>query len=405
MAHLTGAPIPHFIPLFRLLAADRRLDLTVIFTSTGGVRPADVGHGQPTKWDVDLLSGYRSVFVRRAESNPVEGGDRSGFFMYRDPDVVPILLKARYEVLWLFSYSYLTHLLAAATQLVRRRPLLFQTDQTLLPTERPQWKELVKAVVLPRIMKRVYGLYVGSESRQWMERYGVPKGRLYFTPYCTEDRALPLEPVPERPNHEARSAFNVSRDSGPVILMVARLISKKNPMLLLKAFRNVRKTVRCNLLLIGSGELEESLRTYVRDEGIPDVIFAGFMNRSQIARAYAAADIFVLPSASRETWGTVVNEAMQTALPVIVTDQVGCAPDLVKPGENGFIVPNDGLEALTAALHVLLGDESLRHRFGQRSSTLIRPWNHSAAANGVLAAIRAAVGDDRWEMAAQPTVS
>ena len=403
VAHLTGAPIPHFVPLFRLLAADRRIEFTVIFASTGGVNPADVGHAEPTKWDVDLLSGYRSVFVNRAQSNPVEGGDRSGFLMYRDLDVVPMLMKGQYEVLWLFSYSYLTHLLAAATQLGRRRPLLFQTDQTLIPTERPAWKDVVKAVVLPRMLKRVYGLYVGAESRKWMEHYGVAKDRLYFAPYCTADTAFPSDPVAARPNHEARSQFNIRDDSGPVILMVARLIPKKNPLLLLKAFQIVRGDTRCNLLLVGSGELEERLRRYVREEAVPDVIFAGFVNRSQIARVYAAADIFVLPSASRETWGTVVNEAMQSALPVIVSDQVGCAPDLVRPGDNGFIVANDSVEALAGALRVLVENEPLRREFGQKSLALIQPWSHSVAATGVLAAIRAAVGTRRWKAATSPS--
>jgi glycosyltransferase involved in cell wall biosynthesis len=178
--------------------------------------------------------------------------------------------------------------------------------------------------------------------------------------------------------------------------MVARLVHKKDPMLLLKAFERVRGDHPCVLMFVGSGELEQQLRSYVSECQIPDVEFKGFMSRQEIGDAYAAADIFALTSSYRETWGAVVNEAMGFGLPILVTDQVGCAPDLVANNTNGYVVPSGDVDALAERLNQLIVDRALRERLGRQSAKKIELWNHSVAARGVLQAIADAVGPERW---------
>jgi glycosyltransferase involved in cell wall biosynthesis len=158
------------------------------------------------------------------------------------------------------------------------------------------------------------------------------------------------------------------------------------------------------LIFAGSGQLEEQLRAYAAQFSIPDVVFLGFRSRTDLSEAYSAADIFALTSSYRETWGTVVNEAMSFGLPIVLTSQVGCAPDLVAEGANGYVVRDGDEDALTAQLNRLVVDPVLRHRMGVRSAEIIQQWNHSIAANGVLQAISAAVGPQRWA-SAQPVLS
>jgi glycosyltransferase involved in cell wall biosynthesis len=129
----------------------------------------------------------------------------------------------------------------------------------------------------------------------------------------------------------------------------------------------------------------------VADGSIPDVIFAGFLNRSQIARAYIAADIFVLPSAVNETWGMVVNEAMNFGLPVIVSDKVGCAPDLVQNGDNGYVFDHRVVQELANVLAKLVSNRDLRLRLGKRSLDRISQWSPQLAADGLVDAAIAAL--------------
>ncbi len=93
---------------------------------------------------------------------------------------------------------------------------------------------------------------------------------------------------------------------------------------------------------------------------------AGFQNQRRIAATYAAADALVLPSTSGETWGLVVNEAMACGLPVIVSDQVGCAPDLVLEDETGFTYPCGDVAALAERVGALAGDRRRRDRMSAR---------------------------------------
>jgi glycosyltransferase involved in cell wall biosynthesis len=185
------------------------------------------------------------------------------------------------------------------------------------------------------------------------------------------------------------------QDESPVILFVGKLQAKKQPGLLLEAFRRVRELHRCTLMLVGTGELEDELRKIVKVRSIPNVIFVGFLNQSDIHRAYVAADIFVLPSAKNETWGMVVNEAMNFRLPVVVSDMVGCAPDLVEDGYNGYVFDHRAVPELADLLAKLVADRNLRIRLGSRSLARITHWSPRIAADGLIEAAIATVNGGR----------
>jgi glycosyltransferase involved in cell wall biosynthesis len=133
--------------------------------------------------------------------------------------------------------------------------------------------------------------------------------------------------------------------------------------------------------------MRRQLEHFVLAEGIPDVRFSGFLNQTEISRAYAASDMLVLPSKEGETWGLVVNEAMNFSLPVIVSDKVGCAGDLVVPSENGYIFPTGHAEALADHIGRLVNDGTRRETFGCRSLRMIEDWDISRTASGVIDAL------------------
>jgi glycosyltransferase involved in cell wall biosynthesis len=139
---------------------------------------------------------------------------------------------------------------------------------------------------------------------------------------------------------------------------------------------------------VGSGPLEEELRALVSREQIPNVRFAGFLNQSEVTGAYAAADVFALLSAWGETFGVSVAEAMHFSLPLVLSDKVGSAPDLLGDGGNGFIVPRDDVQAAASALEALVVDENLRRRFGEASARRLANRGLDQAQAGALAAIR-----------------
>jgi glycosyltransferase involved in cell wall biosynthesis len=385
LAVLAPFPAHQHAPLYRRLAADPRLDFTVLFASY-----ADVGYGRPMVLDQNVLDGYHSEFLRRASNH-------YGFvspWALRDPDIARALVKGRYEVLWLHGYNFAVHVLAAATMRLRGMPIMFRENQTLMHP-RGVLKSAAKEVALRALFRGSFGLYVGSESKRWFEHYGIPRDRLFWVPYCVDNERLRRACAELGPRTELRRSFGLPDDQ-PLFLSVSRLIPKKQPLAVLEAFRRARQRVGCSLLIVGSGELEGAIREEIARRDIPDVALAGFLSQSEVPRAFACADAFVLFSRYDETWGLVVNEAMNFGLPVLVSDKVGSGTDLVEEGRNGYVIAIEDLESLSTRMLQIAEDSELRGRLGRRSLEIIQDWNVEAAARGIVDAVRAAVGPARW---------
>jgi len=124
-----------------------------------------------------------------------------------------------------------------------------------------------------------------------------------------------------------------------------------------------------------------------RDSGVERIRFVGFLNQSALPGLYAAADLFVLPS-EEEPWGLIVNEVMAAGLPVIVSDQVGAAADLVECRNTGIIFPCGDICALRSGLETLLSSPELRKTMGMNARKLIRSWDVDACASKFVAAAR-----------------
>jgi glycosyltransferase involved in cell wall biosynthesis len=339
------------------------------------------------------------MFLARAPRNRVD----NGFFGFRDFDVVDKVKQGRYEVLWIHGYNHLTHQLAAITQLLSGRAVLLREEQTLIHP-RPAWKTAIKRLWFRTVLRRAFALYIGTENQKWFLSMGIPPERMFFTPYCVDNDWLRRQAARlEEDRQRLRASFGLHPDR-PIVLSVGRLVPKKQPELLLRAFESVRKVVPCSLLIVGSGQSEDALRAAVAERAIPDVRLLGFRNQSQITEAYAASDIFVLPSKEHETWGLVVNEAMNFGLPIVATDKVGAGTDLVSDGSNGYIVSAYDPAPMAQRLGELLLNQKLRERFGSLSRAMIEPWNYEAAAKGVVAAVAAAVGERRWSDVANVSV-
>lgn len=383
---LTGCAVPYKAPVYRGLAATRGVDFTAIFASSAGVRAFDSGYGQDITWDVDLLAGYRSVFLQGADSAPALG---TSFWSVRSTDIVGLLVRSRFDVLWLDGYNSATYALAIATQTLLGGKLLLREEQTMLhPRSLPV--TLAKEVALRALLRGRHALYISTENRRWFEHYGVPSHRLWPAPYTVDNDFFRAQAQRLRPQRQRlRERFGIAGDAGPVVLSVGRLVEKKQPLHTLEVFRRLRRRQRCAMLFVGSGPLERELRAAVERRAVPDVHFAGFLNQTEVSAAYACADVFTLLSREHETFGVVVAEAMNFGLPVVLSEKVGCHADLVTHGHNGYVVSVDDPDAAATALSGIIGDPGTCDRMGQASLQRVGEWSPQATVAGILNACRA----------------
>jgi glycosyltransferase involved in cell wall biosynthesis len=158
-----------------------------------------------------------------------------------------------------------------------------------------------------------------------------------------------------------------------VVLFVGKFEPKKNPLLLLKAFRQVNRT-DSQLVFVGNGFLEEEMRKEA--EGQVNIHFMPFQNQQSMPAVYRIGDLLALPSQGPgETWGLVVNEAMACKRAVLVSNKAGCAPNLVEDGMNGYVFASDNFDDCVNKLNLMLRNEIDLEKMGKNGREKIEQWS------------------------------
>jgi glycosyltransferase involved in cell wall biosynthesis len=179
--------------------------------------------------------------------------------------------------------------------------------------------------------------------------------------------------------------FKVDRKSGAFkrrVLCIARFAPEKNIALLIQAFIDSKlSTQGWELWLVGGGGLESSLRIHASDAPISILPWRSY---EELPFIYAEAGLFVLPS-SFEPWGLVVNEAMSAGLPLVLSDSVGCLPDLLYPGKNGWSFKTHDTADLTRVLDdVSMTSEQDLKVMGLYSQSIVQDFSLDTFAKGVI---------------------
>ncbi|MFQ5861526.1 MAG: glycosyltransferase family 4 protein [Candidatus Brocadiales bacterium] len=381
LAILTTHPIQYQAPLFRKLAQHPQLEITVYFCTDYGITErVDHGFGIAYKWDIPLLEGYSYKFLKNFSPNSslVEP------FSLINPGIIPELRRHRYDALLIHGYTVATNWIALLGGLTSKTPIIFR-GETVLQKNRSRWKRSLKRITFSLLFWHIRAfLPIGTMSKEFYLHYGIPEDRMFLTPYTVDNEFFFKQAEIERTRAvETRKEVGIVKDF-PVILYVSKLTRRKRPFDLLMAFERLHTPAA--LLFVGDGELKSSIELYARGKKLKNVFFLGFKNQTELPKYYAAADIFVLPS-SYETWGLVINEAMCFGLPIVTTDRVAGARDLVRHGENGYIYPADDVEALTYFLEKLIADSQLRQTMGGRSHEIISHWSNEQAIKGIMEAL------------------
>jgi len=365
------------VPLYRHLAVHPGIDLSVYFCSDEGLSGKDIikKFNTDAQWgeEEDLLRGYNYKFLRNYSPNPSYLNWPTGLMNF---GIWGELRRLKPDAVILMSWMNPTWWLAILACLRFRIPFLYLTDTNVQAEPlKPWWKAWPKRLLLGRILFKLASgfLYVGEANKQLYTYYGVPERKLVdFAFTWGYDGLLQQAQELSHQRDRIRSELDIPKGAR-VILYCGRLSPEKSPAVLLEAFEQLPLPEK-HLIFVGDGKLRGSLEAYTAEHSLDSVQFAGFKNRREIPKYYAAADVLVVPS-FREATGGVVNEAMCFRLPVIVSDQVGFGMDLVGNGYNGFIFPvgdSDALARRTKQLFEL--PEGKRQIMGTRSFHLMTKW-------------------------------
>jgi glycosyltransferase involved in cell wall biosynthesis len=270
----------------------------------------------------------------------------------------------------------------------------------------------------------------GHPQRRYFTALGMSRRKI-FTGYDAVNNdyfAREAEEIRGRKS-EVRSRYGLPEH---YFLSLGRFVAKKNLATLIRAYRKVldfNQDCQTHLVMVGSGEEEPQLRGLCHElripiydksgagienrkskieNELPGVHFYGFRQIEENPVFYALADAFILPSLWEE-WGLVVNEAMASGLPVVVSEAAGCAEDLLEPWEgtenypettgtraqrrlNGFVFDPSSVEKLSQVLRILEAEPDLRRAMGAASRRIVEKFSCENFAKNALLAAQVAMG-------------
>ncbi len=401
---LTTHPIQYQVPLWQALARDGRVKFEVWFLCDHAVRAThDPEFGRTFAWELGQgsLEGYSHRFLKINERWSLHPSDFFGIRLRGS--LGPLFREAGVTALWIQGWQKYAYWQAVGQAKRAGIEVWLRGETNDLAPSGGVLKGWLKSIRLRRLFSRVDRfLCIGTANRRFYLKHGVPEAKLCSAPYCVDNARFAAQAEALRgEKSQLRKAWGIAEDAF-CVLFCGKFIAKKRPgdvvaaVATLAARPNAPRSI--HLLFVGSGELGAELRRSCQvvfdadgaarssarasaSDFRPKASFAGFLNQLEISRAYVAADVLVLPSDHGETWGLVVNEAMASGLPCIVSDAVGCGEDLVVPVDPARRFPLGETSALARALQTFasgprmipeMEEVAARHEFSAAIRTVVR---------------------------------
>ena len=373
-------PIQYHVPWFIALSETPGCTVKVYYACQPDDRHQGVGFDRPFSWDIPMYDGYDWHLLDNRRKNP----GVAGFFSSSIRNMTDVLRYDRPDVVILTGWQGLPLLQALWSAAYLGIPRVVRGESSALKPRN------LAVNVIHKLLLSQYDafLVIGGANYDFYARRGIPDSKLFFCPYFVDNKRLQHQARSHRLQRQnLRESWGIPPDS-ICYLYVGKLTPKKRILDQLAALKLAHlQNPKLHLLVVGTGELMRRARKFTDENNLP-VSFAGFLNQTEITSAYVAADCLILSSDFDETWGLVVNEAMVCGLPSIVSDRVGCGPDLVKSGGTGEKFAFGSVDVLSQKMLSMAGDRDRLTAMGECARELVlRQYTVECAVEGTIKAV------------------
>jgi len=375
VAVILSHPIQHFCPQYCSWARLPLVLLHVFFASRHGLSPyQDRDFGRTVEW-AGLRLDFPHTFLPGSDERQVDSGIDCAELDVALDDFAP-------DTVVIYGYAQKLQRRTAKWARTHDVPTIMVSDSTTHQRTRC-WKKLAKAIVLPRVYAPINAfLTVGDSNEDYYRRYGVDNKRMVRCSFPIDVKRFDVV-LRDRSVVRSRLRADLSIPTNhTVLLMVGKLVSWKRQADLVR-FSNQCQGRRDNItvVLVGTGRDQHTLSKTAIRKGPGGVIFAGFVQPTDLLAYYCAADIYVHCS-DIEPHSLAISEAIYAGLPVVLTDRCGSygPTDDVRPGLNGFTYVCGQPAELSGVLLKLIDRPALRESMGRASSEIAQ--TNQALAHG-----------------------
>ncbi|NGP75945.1 glycosyltransferase family 4 protein [Balneolaceae bacterium YR4-1] len=221
----------------------------------------------------------------------------------------------------------------------------------------------------------------GIKTKEYLTDFGFPEEKLFMGNMAADTTGL--QNTVDQLDNDQKEKIKTKYDiEGELFLYVGQLIPRKGILEMLKAWREFSvENPGPTLILLGDGEQKMEAQNYITENNIGNVRILGRVNYSEVAKFYAAADIFII-STLEDNWSLVVPEAMSCSLPVLCSKYNGCWPELVKP-QNGWVFDPLETDEFVHTLEVAWQNRDKWEEMGINSSEIIKNYTPEKVAESI----------------------
>jgi len=360
-------------PLYVYLAEKTTVPITVYYYAIGKqITVSDPEIGRKVGWNSVAGTGYSAMFC---------------------PEIKPFafarqVLRGNHALILISGFTQPHALCTAVMANLKGVPVGLRLD-SILPTNGVRLRhETIKRVLYPLLFKLYStGHPVGRQAGEYLVSFGFRRESLFCVPYGVNHQWFAQESARAREGlGELRRSWGLPVEA-QVVCGVVKFTEREDPLTLIRGFREARKQVpNLALLLIGDGPLRKDVEELADQELGRSIILPGYQDYSALPRAYAASDLFVHPASG--PWEVSVNEALACGLPVITSDAVGSAYELILPNQVGYTYQHGNAGDLARRIVAVLRDESMLQRAREDGLNFLETWDYPATAARLADAIR-----------------
>lgn len=362
LAVVSTHPIQYHTPIFRSLENSKLLKLKVFFGCKHGlVDSIDKDFLVSFKWDYDITKGFKYQFLSNLSIKHLSGV-RGIILAIKS---LPKILKFKPNYVLVFSYTPTFIFFLSIFLNLFNIKLILRAETSDIALSRTKTKLFIRQKILKLFYKNfVHFFPIGSKSYDHYISLSIPKKFLTKVNYSIDVEFFnnQFKKWSSKKNMIKKS-LGISSNQY-VFLYCGKMFKPKNPLLIPKAFGKLSNDFLKNITLIaiGDGIMRKDFEDQCKFLLNKRSIFLGFKNQSEIAKYYSISDALIIPSMSGETWGLVVNEALQFGLKVLASNKVGSSYDLINNGLNGYIFENNNSQDLANSIKLLLGKKTLKNK-------------------------------------------
>lgn len=361
-------PVGYKVGIWKQLNSTFKINFKVVFFNDYVFNNHyDKGFNVIRKYDKSLLNGFESI-------------------QYKNLFRLLYIIKDS-KIILLHGYNLKLNWIVLLFSKIVKTKIIWRGESNLRGNEDKNiLKQKIKKYLLTFFFNNCHAvLYSCNGNKDFLKFYGVNKNKLFFIPCAVDNKFFQNQKTKIlKSQNLSRKIIGIDNDD-LVILFVGRFTKRKRPLDLLKVLKKLNNS-KISAIFIGDGPERKNMENFAITNNIK-AKFTGFINQAEVIKFYILADLKVLLS-DYDPSPKVLNEAMNFSLPVIVTDIIGTARDLVKNGGNGYLVKVGNINDISNKIKYLNENRKMIKKMGSQSLKIVNNWNFEEDAKNIIESIK-----------------